>query len=107
MNQYEVKITRDAQQDMRALYDYIAHVLKSPEHAIRQYDRLADAILHLDMLPARHALVGFEPERSQGIRRMPVDNYSVFYRVEGNQVIVIGVLYSASDCTARLHAKGL
>lgn len=43
-----------------------------------------------------------EPEHSKGIRRMMVDNYSVFYVVKGDSVIVTDVLYSASDIENRL-----
>lgn len=41
----------------------------------------------------------------QGMRRMPVDNYSVFYVVQEDKVIVTNVLYSASDIEKKLQAK--
>lgn len=37
-----------------------------------------------------------------GLRRMLVDNFSVFYVVQGDKVIVTNVLYSASDIESRL-----
>lgn len=43
-----------------------------------------------------------EPEGSRHIRRMPVDNYSIFYVIKGDKVIVTNVLYSASDISKRL-----
>lgn len=43
-----------------------------------------------------------EPEHSKGIRRMMVDNYSVFYVIKENRVIITDVLYSASDINSRL-----
>lgn len=42
-----------------------------------------------------------EPEKTKKMRRMVVDNYSVFYVIQGERVI-IGVLYSASDVETRL-----
>ncbi len=36
---------------------------------------------------------------------MLVDNYSVFYVVRGNRVIVTDVLYSASDIEQRLKER--
>lgn len=89
---YTVEITDEALADMEQLYQYIAEVLLSPENAIGQYNRIADAILTLNELP----------EHSRGIRRMLVDNYSVFYIIEGTRVIVTDVLYSASDIEQRL-----
>lgn len=37
------------------------------------------------------------------IRRMLVDNYSVFHTIRGDKVIVTDVLYTASDIEARLR----
>lgn len=36
------------------------------------------------------------------MRRLLVDNYSVFFVIQGNRVIVTNVLYSASDVESRL-----
>lgn len=102
MEEYEVQITEEALSDMEAVYRYIAEKLLSPENALGQYNRIADEILSLRLFPERNRLVEFEPERSQGLRRMLVDNYSVFYVVRGGRVIVTGVLYSASDIERRL-----
>ncbi len=43
-----------------------------------------------------------EPERSKEMRRLLVDNYSVFFVIQGDKVIVTDVLYSASDIESRL-----
>ncbi len=51
----------------------------------------------------RCALVESEPERTQGLRQMLVDNYSVFYIVGEDAVSVARVLYSASDLVRRLR----
>lgn len=99
---YTVEITEEAQVDMEQLYQYIAEVLLSPENAIGQYNRIADAILTLNELPERCPVMNTEPEHSRGIRRMLVDNYSVFFVIEGTRVIITDVLYSASDTEHRL-----
>ena len=41
--------------------------------------------------------------RTQGLRQMLVDNYSVFYIVGEDAVSVARVLYSASDLVRRLR----
>ena len=99
---YTIEITEEALADMEQLYQYIAEVLLSPENAISQYNRIADAILTLDELPERCPIINTEPEHSRGIRRMLVDNYSVFYIIEETRVIITDVLYSASDIEYRL-----
>ena len=40
-----VEITQTALDDMEEIYDYIADVLLTPENAMGQYNRIADAIL--------------------------------------------------------------
>lgn len=102
MKQYTVEITDEALADMEQLYAHIAYTLQAPENAIGQYNRIADEILKLDTLPERFRIMDSEPERSNKIRRMLVDNYSVFYVVENDRVIVTNVLYSSSDIGRRL-----
>ena len=102
MQQYTVEITDEALADMERLYNHIAFVLLAPENAMGQYNRIADAILTLDTIPERYRIMDTEPEHSKEIRRMLVDNYSVFYVIKENRVIVTDVLYSASNIENRL-----
>ena len=102
MNKYSVRVTDTALSDMEQIYDYIAINLNAPDTAMGQYDRIADAIESLGEMPERIKVVEFEPERSRKIRRMNVDNYSVFFFIYGEELIVTNVLYSASDISNRL-----
>ena len=102
MREYPVKITEKALGDMNGIYEYIAVNLQSPENAMGQYNRIADRVLELGFFPEEFRRVDFEPERSQGLRRMLVDNYSVFYVFKEELVTVTRVLYSASDIEKRL-----
>ena len=70
MKQYDVKISRMALSDMEQIYSYIADRLLESDTAMRQYDRIAEAIQSLNILPERCALVESEPERTQGLRQM-------------------------------------
>ena len=66
MKTYRVEITREALTDMEQLYNHIAYVLLSPENAMGQYNRIADAILKLDEMPERFRVMDSEPEHSRG-----------------------------------------
>ncbi len=105
MELYKVEITKEALQDMEDIYDYIAVELLSPETAIGQYNRIADEILTLDVFPQRYKVMDSEQERRIELRRMLVDNYSVFYVIYDDKVIVTDVLYTASDIEARLRGE--
>lgn len=102
MKEYKVEITEEALADMEQLYNYIAYVLLSPENAMGQYDRIADAIGKLHTMPERFRIMDLEPEHSRGLRRMMVDNYSIFYVVKEDRVVVTNVLYTPSDIERRL-----
>lgn len=103
MKQYEVKITNKALADMDAIYEYIADRLQAPDTAMKQYDRIAEAILSLNTLPMRCKLFDSQPEHDMGMRQLLVDNYSAIYVVEDGTVTVLRVLYSASDIISRLR----
>ena len=102
MKQYKVQITDKALSDMEEIYNYIANQLQAPEAAMGQYNRIADAIEALDTFPERVGLMD-TAEHSLRLRQMPVDNFSVFFHIKEERVIITNVLYSASDIAKRLH----
>lgn len=102
MKQYKVQITERALSDMEEIYSHIAVQLEAPENAMGQYNRIAEAIEGLNVFPERIRIMESEPERTMELRQLQIDNFSAFYVVEGECVIVTRVLYSASDIERRL-----
>lgn len=105
MDVYSVKISDAALADMEGIYNYIAKTLLSPENALRQYNRIAEAILSLDTLPERYQFFALEPERSWRMRKMVVDNYIVCYIVDPGRVTVTDVLYGAANVHSWLKKR--
>lgn len=103
MKPYRVNITDRALADMESIYDYIATVLKQPDTAMKQYNRIADAILGLNVFPMRNAVLESGPEKAIGLRQQLIDSYSAFYTVGEDTVTVLRVLYSSSDIKSRLR----
>ena len=103
MKRYRIQITARALFDMEEIYNYIAEQLQVPEVAMRQYNRIADAIKTLDIFPERVKLMETREEFARGLRQMPVDNFSVFFLIKEENVIITNVLYSASDIAKRLR----
>ena len=66
---------------------------------------IADEMLTLDTFPERFRIMDSEPEKRMELRRMLVDNYSVFYTIRDERVIVTDVSYTASDIEARLRGE--
>ncbi|MCI8567231.1 MAG: type II toxin-antitoxin system RelE/ParE family toxin [Lachnospiraceae bacterium] len=103
MKRYTVEITDEALADMEQLYHHIAYILLVPGNAMGQYNRIANSIMKLNMFPERFRIMDSEPEHSNGIRKMPVDHYSVFYVIYNDKLTVTSVLYSASNIENRLR----
>jgi len=87
---------------MDGIYTYIAETLLEPVVAANTYDKIADAILSLDIMPDRIKIMDSEPAQSQGLRPLLVGNYTVLYVVHGDTVFIVRVIYSSSDISTRL-----
>ena len=96
---YKVSYSPEAQDDIRAIYTYIAFELEAEQAARGQVNRIRDAVRKLDTMPERHEAVDWEPWSSIGMRKLPVDNYIVFYTVDTDEriVIVIRAFYGGRD----------
>lgn len=97
--EYEVKVTRQALEQMREIVHYISYDLMAPEAANHLLDNIKAAISTLDSLPKRHALIEEEPWRSEGIRKIIVKNFLVYYWVDdnNNKVHITAVIYNKRD----------
>ena len=102
MKQCNVKITNKALAYMDAIYTYIADELLNSDAAIGQYNRIANAIESLKVFPERRKIFSSQPERDLGMHQIFADNYTAIYVIREDDVVVLRVLYSASDINARL-----
>lgn len=96
---YRVRISEQADADFRGIYEYIAFHLHSVQNAALQLERLEKAIYELDTMPNRYAAYKNGKWEERGLRRMPVDNYLVYYipDEEKQTVEVLRVLYGRMD----------
>lgn len=79
---FTVEFTKQAEDDLRGIFDYIAIELQSIDNAISQLNCLEENIMKLDQMPERYRLYGNEKWQSRGLRLVPVDNYCVLYVVD-------------------------
>lgn len=96
---YTVKITQQAQEQIREIVSYIRFTLQAPETAMKMLDTLQEEIASLDQFPNRVPLTEEEPWRSQGIHKFPVKNYLIYFWVdeETKKVQIIGAVYGRKD----------
>ena len=88
-----------AKKDLREIYIYISSNLLAPLTAKNQVNRIRTMIRSLDSFPSRYPIVDWEPWKSMGMHRVPVDNYAIFYTVDNQNLLVtiIRIVYSGRD----------
>jgi plasmid stabilization system protein ParE len=84
-------ISTAARADLAAIEDYIA--ADNPARAASFVDELVDRCEDLATQPERFPLVA--PFRRAGIRRRPYRGYLIFYRIAGDVVEVLRVIFGA------------
>lgn len=96
---YMVSYSQDALDDLKEIYSYIANELLVSKTAVEQVKRIRKQVRSLDFMPARYALVEWEPWHSMGMHPLPVDNFIVYYLVddEVGAVTVVRVFYGGRD----------
>jgi plasmid stabilization system protein ParE len=97
-----VVVTDEAFADLASIQDYIAQ--QNPRRAITFIGELLDRCGGLADLALAFPLLPRYEDR--GIRRRPHRGYSIFYRIAGNDVIVIHILHGARDFESLLFPDG-
>lgn len=96
---YAVKITPQAQKQLREIVNYISYTLQAPGTAMKMLDTLEKEIVSLDQFPNRVPLTEEEPWHSQDVHKLTVKNYLVYFWVdeEAKKVQVFGIIYGRRD----------
>lgn len=104
MTSYEVKVTKQAYEQMRKIVLYIMNELLAPEAAENLLDKMQETINTLSDMPKRHSLVEEEPWRSEGVRKMVVKNFLIYFWVddENMRVQVTAVIYAKRNQLVQL-----
>lgn len=104
MNEYEVRVTRQALEQMKEIVHYISNDLMAPNAADNLLDKIKAEITKLSSFPKKYALIDEEPWRTEGIRKIVVKNFLIYYWVddENNRVQVTAVIYSRRDWKKQL-----
>lgn len=96
---YKVLIGASAEQDLLSILGYISAALKEPSAAKRIYTAIKEKIKSLQHMPDRHGVVREEPFAQIAVRKMFVENYTIFYIIdeEAKTVQVVRVLYNRRE----------
>ena len=97
----KVVLAKSAITDLESIADWIA--ADSPERAVSFIELLRRRCLQLADAPRAYPLV--PRYESKGIRRRPVGDYLIFYRLTGSVVEIVHVLHGARDVEALLFPE--
>ena len=105
MKAYTVRITRQAREHLRGIRKYIEGELLAPDAARNTITALKKEIKSLSEMPERIKLTDEEPWRSEGVHRMRVKNYYVYFWIDedNHRVQITSVIYVARDQAAQLE----
>lgn len=106
--EYQVTLTPQAIEQIEQISSYIKYTLQEPQTANRWADFLQKEIAGLHFMPSRYSLTDEEPWHSNGIHKMPVKNFLVYYLVDEKTktVSVTAVIYGRRDQLAALADMG-
>lgn len=104
MNEYEVRVTRQALEQIKEIVHYISNDLMAADASHNLLDKMKAEIIKLSSFPKKHDLIDEEPWRTEGVRKIVVKNFLIYYWVddENNRVQVTAVIYSRRDQTKQL-----
>jgi len=105
MEQYRIRITRQAREHLLEIRRYIEKELLSPMAAKNTVAAIKAEIQSLGNMPSRVHFTPEEPWRSFGVRRTRVKNYYVYFWIneEGRTVQIISVIYVKRDQARQLE----
>lgn len=109
MNRYYMIVTPQAEEQIRDIAYYIAVDLQAPEAAETFLDELQDTFQTISYNPERQFLVEDEPWHSEGIRKIQVKNYMVYFwiDIDAAAVKITGVCYAKRDLKKFLEGMDL
>jgi addiction module RelE/StbE family toxin len=98
-NNLKLVLSESALSDLNSIMNYIANHLCNPTAALNFSDKLYHSLINACSFPESCPLTNNEYVNDKTLRRLIVDNYIAFYKVDtqNNQLIVIRILYGMQN----------
>ena len=104
---YKIIILPEAQQDIRNIVLYIATELVSPQSALNLQKTFLDEISKLSFMPKMIKPIDEQPWGKQGVRKISVKNYYVYFVVDDHtmEVKIMAVIYTKMEQVSQLAKR--
>ncbi|MGY3725536.1 addiction module toxin, RelE/StbE family [Granulicatella balaenopterae] len=95
MDRYEIKITRQAKEQLVSIKKYIVNTLKAPKTAKNIIRQLRNGMDSLTTMPERYKIINESPYSDYGIRKMRIKNYYIYYVIiqPEKRIDILAVIY--------------
>lgn len=105
MDEYKIKVTRQAKEHLALIREYIATELQAPTVAKRVLELLKAEMMSLQTMPYRVKCIDEQPWGELGFRRIRVKNYYVYFCVDDSrkEVQILAVIYVRRGQTKQLE----
>ena len=105
MDEYKIKVTRQAKEHLALIREYIATELKEPTVAKRVLELLKAEMMSLQTMRYRVKAIDEQPWGELGFRKIRVKNYYVYFWVDENkrEVQILAVIYVRRDQATQLE----
>lgn len=99
MENYRIKITRQAKEHLTLIREYIATELKEPGIAREILKLLKSEMYSLENMPYRIKCIDEKPWKDLGFRKIRVKNYYIYFWIDENmkEVNIVAVIYAKMD----------
>lgn len=94
-NRYKIQVTKYALAQMEDIRDYIIDKLCAPQAAYNLILEMKNKIVSLQSMPERNQLVTSKKWRAQGIRKIIVNHFIIYYWIDekSKTVYITAVVY--------------
>lgn len=101
MYKYKIQFSKDARNDLIDTYSYIKYNLQEPLIAKKLIAKIREEINKLKDNPTIFAVIKDEIIQKRKIRKIKINNYIVFYKVNENNKIVeiVRIMYTRRNWT--------
>jgi toxin ParE1/3/4 len=97
--EYTLKFTLNAEEDLDEIYSYIATKFFAQTTAESLMDKIENRIMKLKEFPVSGSCVHDDLLKERGYRKLIVGNYIAFYLVNEaeKQIVIMRILYGATN----------
>jgi len=106
MTDYAVFYAPAALDDLETIYDHITYTLGNRIAGDAQEARIREEIQTLNHFPLRYERVSWEPWHSMNVRKLPIDNFVVYYSVDEivKEVTILRIFYGGQNVEQIINA---